>query len=31
MMGTIRVLKQNNAIPEREAKPGDSFESMEDF
>lgn len=31
MMGTLRVLKQNNPIPEREAKPGDSFESMEDF
>jgi len=31
MMGTIRVLKQNNAIQEREAKPGDSFESLEEF
>lgn len=31
MMGTIRVLKQNNAIPEREVKPGDSFESLEEF
>jgi hypothetical protein len=31
MIGTMQVLKQNNAIEEREAKPGDSFESLEDF
>ena len=31
MISTIRVLKKNNEIEEREPEPGDSFESMEDF
>jgi hypothetical protein len=31
MIGTVRVLKENNAIEEREPQPGDSFESLEDF
>lgn len=31
MMGTVRVLKQNNAIEEREAQPGDSFVPLEEF
>jgi hypothetical protein len=31
MIGTIQVLKENNAITEREVRPGDSFESLEDF
>ena len=31
MIGTIKVLKENNAIEEREAKPGDRFETIEDF
>jgi hypothetical protein len=31
MMGTVRVLKQNNAIEEREAQPGDGFVPMEEF
>lgn len=31
MIGTIQVLKENNAIEARAADPGDSFESLEDF
>lgn len=31
MIGTVRVLKENNAIEEREVQPGSSFESLEDF
>jgi len=31
MMGTVRVLKQNNVIEEREVQPGDGFLPMEDF
>jgi hypothetical protein len=31
MIGTARVLKENNAIEEREAQPGDRFEELEDF
>lgn len=31
MIGTIKVLKENNAIEEREVKPGDRFETIEDF
>lgn len=31
LMGTIGVLKRNNEIVEREAKPGDRFETTEEF
>ncbi|MCA9782093.1 MAG: hypothetical protein KDC10_01725 [Calditrichaeota bacterium] len=31
LVGTIGVLKKNNQIEEREAKPGDSFQSLEEF
>jgi hypothetical protein len=31
MISTIKVLKQNNDIEEREPQAGDSFEKMEDF
>lgn len=31
MIGSVRVLKENNVLEEREVKPGDSFESLEEF